>query len=71
MISSLIYISQSSRDADHEVSPRGQGNVVSVEFNLLYRWHATVSEEDTWWTEKHFKETMPTLNPRTVSYILD
>jgi linoleate 10R-lipoxygenase len=66
----LIYISQSSRDADHEVSARGQGNVVSVEFNLLYRWHATVSEEDTRWTEKLFKETMPKLDPKTVSYIL-
>jgi linoleate 10R-lipoxygenase len=44
---------------------------VSIEFNLLYRWHATVSEEDTWWTEKHFAETMPKLDPKTVSYILD
>jgi prostaglandin-endoperoxide synthase 2 len=53
----------SSRDPDHEVSPRGQGNVVSVEFNLLYRWHATVSEEDTWWTEKHFAKKMPKFDP--------
>lgn len=40
---------------------------MAVEFNLLYRWHAPVSEEDTWWTEKHFAETMPKLDPRTVS----
>ncbi|KIJ45873.1 hypothetical protein M422DRAFT_226935 [Sphaerobolus stellatus SS14] len=35
--------------------PRGQGNHVSVEFNLLYRWHATTSAEDIKWTEDLFK----------------
>ena len=42
---------------------------MSIEFNLLYRWHATVSEEDAAWTEKHFAETMPGVNPKTVRYI--
>jgi linoleate 10R-lipoxygenase len=31
---------------------RGEGNNVSVEFNLLYRWHATISEADDRWTSK-------------------
>ncbi|KAI0302469.1 heme peroxidase [Russula brevipes] len=47
----------SSRDADHDVSPRGQGNVVSVEFNLLYRWHAT----------DLFAKHMKGLDPKTIS----
>ncbi|KAF7303748.1 hypothetical protein MIND_00604400 [Mycena indigotica] len=44
-----------SRSANHALSPRGEGNVVSIEFNLLYRWHATLSEKDTQWTEDLFK----------------
>ncbi|KAK7052388.1 heme peroxidase [Favolaschia claudopus] len=43
-----------SREPTHDLSPRGEGNVVSVEFNLLYRWHAALSKEDTEWTEKLF-----------------
>ncbi|KAG6810880.1 hypothetical protein H0H92_009972 [Tricholoma furcatifolium] len=35
--------------------PRGHGNQVSVEFNLLYRWHATMSEKDVAWTENVFR----------------
>ncbi|ESK85272.1 heme peroxidase [Moniliophthora roreri MCA 2997] len=44
------------RQLDHEIAPRGEGNVVSIEFNLLYRWHATLSEEDASWTEKIFRQ---------------
>jgi hypothetical protein len=45
-----------SRELAHDLTPRGEGNVVSVEFNLLYRWHATLSKEDTAWTENMFHE---------------
>ncbi|KAI5117535.1 hypothetical protein M0805_004768 [Coniferiporia weirii] len=39
---------------DGDVIPRGQGNHVSVEFNLLYRWHATTAKEDIEWTDELF-----------------
>ncbi|KAJ7595940.1 heme peroxidase [Mycena floridula] len=60
-----------TRSVTHEVSPRGEGNVVSIEFNLLYRWHATLSRDDTTWTENLFKKLLgpdtdpSSLNPAT------
>ncbi|KAJ7083708.1 heme peroxidase [Mycena belliarum] len=45
-----------SREVTHDLNPRGEGNVVSIEFNLLYRWHAALSEQDTKWTEDLFNE---------------
>ncbi|KAL0576476.1 hypothetical protein V5O48_005487, partial [Marasmius crinis-equi] len=44
------------RQANHELAPRGEGNVISIEFNLLYRWHATLSREDEKWTEAEFRK---------------
>ncbi|KJA25365.1 hypothetical protein HYPSUDRAFT_64946 [Hypholoma sublateritium FD-334 SS-4] len=37
------------RDSDHAFTPIGEGNVSSIEFNLLYRWHSTLSKEDERW----------------------
>lgn len=56
-----------TREIDHEVSPRGQGNVVSVEFNLLYRWHSAVSQPDVEWTENLFAKSMKGVDMKTVS----
>lgn len=47
-----------TRRTSHEWVPRGEGNVVSLEFNLLYRWHAALSRQDAKWTENMFKETL-------------
>lgn len=58
-----------SRELDHSVSPRGEGNVVSLEFNLLYRWHAAISQADTEWTEKVFEELFQTKEFKSVSTI--
>ncbi|PFH51764.1 hypothetical protein AMATHDRAFT_2679 [Amanita thiersii Skay4041] len=44
------------RDSDHATFERGKGNVCSVEFNCLYRWHATTSAEDEKWTERIFQQ---------------
>ncbi|TFK29651.1 heme peroxidase [Coprinopsis marcescibilis] len=44
---------------DHSLFERGKGNVCSVEFNCLYRWHATTSREDEKWTEQIFDQIFP------------
>ncbi|KAH7911753.1 heme peroxidase [Hygrophoropsis aurantiaca] len=37
------------RESGHELSTRGGGNAVSLEFNMLYRWHAAISAHDEEW----------------------
>lgn len=49
----------SIRKSDHSFVDRGQGNGNSVEFNLLYRWHATLSQADEQWVEKMFEKCFP------------
>lgn len=34
----------------------GCGNAVSVEFNVLYRWHSVLSKKDIKWTEDAYKD---------------
>lgn len=41
------------------MAPRGEGNAVSIEFNLMYRWHATLSEKDTEWITQEFQSLFP------------
>lgn len=36
-------------------TPRGVGNQVSAEFNLVYRWHSATSKRDEEWTEKEYQ----------------
>lgn len=40
---------------------RGTGNVVSVEFAVLYHWHAALSAADDRWMQAILKETYPDL----------
>lgn len=40
---------------------RGTGNVVSVEFAVLYHWHAALSAADDKWIANMFKSTLPEL----------
>lgn len=37
-------------------TPRGVGNQVSAEFNLVYRWHSATSQRDEDWTENMYRE---------------
>ncbi|KAK2067103.1 hypothetical protein P8C59_000866 [Phyllachora maydis] len=47
--------------------PQGVGNRVSVEFNLIYRWHSTVSPRDAAWTAEAFARRLPAgVDPETM-----
>ena len=37
-------------------TPRGIGNQVSAEFNLVYRWHSAISLRDERWMEDSYKQ---------------
>lgn len=37
-------------------TPRGVGNQVSAEFNLVYRWHSATSKRDEEWTENMYRQ---------------
>jgi hypothetical protein len=51
-------------DSNWQLNPRanmegvaiGVGNQVSAEFNLVYRWHSTVSDRDEKWTQNMWDE---------------
>lgn len=64
----VLTLRQTMRELNHEFSPQGDGNVVSLEFNLLYRWHATSSAADTEWLEGLFGKLMGTEDFANVSF---
>jgi len=39
-----------------EEVPRATGNQSSIEFNLIYRWHSTISENDAKWLEQVLRQ---------------
>ena len=44
-------VEMDKRTAGSTYTPRGDGNQVSAEFNLVYRWHSSISKKDEKWTE--------------------
>lgn len=44
---------------DEEGVPIGVGNQVSVEFNLVYRWHSAISRKDEQWTTDLYHQLFP------------
>lgn len=47
--------------------PEGVGNHVSAEFNLVYRWHSTISLKDEKWTKDKMKVLLGGKDPETAS----
>ena len=45
---------------------RGVGNMVSAEFNLLYRFHSATSERDDKWTADFFRSIYGDKEPETI-----
>jgi hypothetical protein len=43
--------------------PSGVGNQVSVEFNLVYRWHSAISVRDEKWTNDLYAKLFPNVDP--------
>lgn len=52
-----------SKQFDPEGTPRGVGNQVSVEFNLLYRFHSCISKKDERWINDFFLQLFPGRKP--------
>ncbi|KAI0116392.1 heme peroxidase [Nemania sp. FL0031] len=52
-----------TKQYDGEGVPRGVGNQVSVEFNLLYRFHSCISKKDEGWINNFFLKLFPGRNP--------
>ena len=52
---------------DSEGIPKGVGNQVSMEFNLIYRWHATVSNRNEAWVNDFMKKLWPGQDPATLT----
>lgn len=51
------------RMEDHSLFERGKGNVVSCEFNCLYRWHSTTSQKDEEWIRGAFRQIFGDVDP--------
>ncbi|PVH91026.1 heme peroxidase, partial [Periconia macrospinosa] len=52
---------------DSEGIPKGVGNQVSMEFNLIYRWHATVSNRNEAWLKDFMGKLWPGQDPATIT----
>jgi len=56
-------------EALHEINlngrkvSRGDGNLVSIEFNILYRWHSTLSKMDEEWFEDTLGHSLGDIKP--------
>ncbi|KAL4894294.1 heme peroxidase [Aspergillus ambiguus] len=48
--------------------PRGLGNQVSAEFNMIYRWHAAISNQDEAWANSFMQDVFgQNVDPSTLS----
>ena len=49
-----------------DIPGEGVGNQVSAEFNLIYRWHAAISERDDQWTQQEYRTLFPGKEPKDI-----
>ncbi|KZP00813.1 heme peroxidase [Calocera viscosa TUFC12733] len=54
-----LNLDEAIRQGDHDIAPVGQGNQLSCEFNILYRWHASTSAPDEQWLDAAFSGMVP------------
>ncbi|KAI1159060.1 heme peroxidase [Nemania serpens] len=54
-------------DFDQKKTTRGLGNQVTVEFNLLYRFHCAITQKDEAYTEDFMREVMGIKNPSSIT----
>ncbi|KAI3396982.1 hypothetical protein diail_11382 [Diaporthe ilicicola] len=64
---SLDPRTQESKDLFSTSVPEGVGNHVSAEFNLVYRWHSTISLKDEKWTISEMTRLLKNQDPATAS----
>lgn len=56
------------RHGQKDTAPTGVGNQVSVEFNLLYRWHSILSKRDAQWTADEMRRLLGGKDPETATF---
>ncbi|KAF2090084.1 hypothetical protein K490DRAFT_71754 [Saccharata proteae CBS 121410] len=74
-VRTILNLNQTDRDWD--LNPRmdikglekGTGNQVSAEFNLIYRWHSTISDRDEKWTEELWQSIFPGKGPKDIGKV--
>lgn len=54
--------------ADIKGTPVAAGNQCSAEFNLVYRWHSTISDRDEAWTEALWTKMFPNTKPDKIHW---
>lgn len=50
---------EASKVYNPDGTPAGIGNMVSAEFNLVYRWHSCISKRDDQWTKDFYQRLFP------------
>lgn len=64
---SLDPRTKEGKDLFSKPVPEGVGNHVSAEFNLIYRWHSTISMKDEQWTIAEMKRLLKGKEPETAT----
>lgn len=64
---SLDPRTKEGKDLFSKPVPEGVGNHVSAEFNLIYRWHSTISLKDEQWTIAEMKRLLKGKEPETAT----